>query len=43
MMCERAVGIGPYNIKFVPHKYKTQMMCERAVEDKPETLEFVPD
>ena len=42
-MCERAVEKGPYNLKFVPDKYKTQMMCERATEDKPETLEFFPD
>ena len=34
---------GPYNIKFIPDKYKTQIMCERAVEDEPETLEFIPD
>ena len=42
-MCERALDVHPWTLKFFPDHLKTKKMCDRAIEENPYTLEFVPD
>ena len=42
-MCDEAVRMEPYSLKFVPDRLKTEDMCIEAVLRKPYTLEYVAD
>ena len=42
-MCEKAVEVKKWALKFVPDQYKSPEMCERAIDARPQTFEFVPD
>ena len=42
-MCEKAVEVCSWQLKYVLDRFKTKTMCKKAVEDGPETLEYVLD
>ena len=42
-MCNKAVEVGPWQLKDVPDHLKTQRMCEKAVEEDPCSLQFALD
>ena len=41
-MCNEAVEVDPYTLRFIPNHFKTQKMCDDAVEKYPSSLNFVP-
>ena len=42
-MCEKADENDPYNLKFVPHHFKTKTIRDKAVGDDFTYLQYFPD
>ena len=42
-MCIKALGVDPWQLKYVPDHFKTQEMCDKAVSDYHFSLRLVLD
>ena len=42
-MCIKAAETGPWQLAYVPDRFKTQEMCNKAVHVDPCLLNYVPD
>ena len=42
-MCIKAAETGPWQLEYVPDRFKTQEMCNKAVHVDPCLLNYVPD